>query len=316
MNFKILATLLASGACAASAYGAAALFVEEPYGHFGGLTPTGHSAVYLSRVCAETPVKLRMCSPGEAGVVISRYHRVGGYDWIAVPLLPYLYAVESSDQVPASADAEMVASLRDTYRRTHFSDIVPDRKDGSMPEGDWTQLVGSSYDRKIYSLGIETTVAQDERLVETLNARRNKTHFNLFFYNCADFSRFVINFYYPRAVHRGILNNLGIMTPKQAARTLAKYSRRHSDLEFTSLEIPQVPGLARSTPLRDVMEGFVKSKKYVVPAAVLHPLFVGGVAVVYATQAIFGDRPPEVKDAPLKPQEIAVRLEEEDSSRP
>jgi len=29
------------------------------------------------------------CNPGELGVVISRYTRIGRYDWIAMPLLPY-----------------------------------------------------------------------------------------------------------------------------------------------------------------------------------------------------------------------------------
>ncbi len=139
----------------------------------GDLTPTGHSAIYLPRVCAETPVKLRMCRPGETGVVISRYHRVGGYNWIAIPLIPYLYAVESADEVPLKVNAEAVASLRDNYRRAHFADIVPDNKDGGMPPGDWVQLVGSSYDRKIYSYEIETTEEQDARLVAALNARVN-----------------------------------------------------------------------------------------------------------------------------------------------
>lgn len=276
----------------------------------GDLTPTGHSAIYLPRVCAETPVKLRMCRPGETGVVISRYHRVGGYDWIAIPLIPYLYAVESADEVPLKVNAEAVASLRDNYRRAHFADIVPDNKDGGMPPGDWVQLVGSSYDRKIYSYEIETTEEQDARLVAALNARVNKTHFNLLFYNCADFARFVLDFYYPRAVHRGILNDFGIMTPKQASRTLAKYSRKHRDLEFTSLEIPQIPGLPRSTRIRGVLEAFVKSKKYVVPVAALHPLVAGGVAVAYVTEAIFGDRAPVVRDSPLKPPEIATKLTE------
>ena len=34
---------------------------------------TGHAAVYLSGVCAETPLVLRRCGPGETGVVLSRY---------------------------------------------------------------------------------------------------------------------------------------------------------------------------------------------------------------------------------------------------
>lgn len=37
----------------------AALLMEEPYGFFGAINPTGHTAVYFERICAETPVKLR-----------------------------------------------------------------------------------------------------------------------------------------------------------------------------------------------------------------------------------------------------------------
>jgi hypothetical protein len=69
----------------------AALLVEEPYGHFGALNPTGHAAIYLNRICAESPTTLRRCQPGEMGVVISRYNKIAGRDWIAIPLVPYLY---------------------------------------------------------------------------------------------------------------------------------------------------------------------------------------------------------------------------------
>ena len=57
----------------AFAQASATLFLEEPYGRMGFFTATGHAAVYLSGVCAETPVKLRACAPGETGIVISRY---------------------------------------------------------------------------------------------------------------------------------------------------------------------------------------------------------------------------------------------------
>ena len=50
-----------------------ALLMEEPYGIFGVLNPTGHNAIYFERICAETPVTLRRCQPGEMGVVIARY---------------------------------------------------------------------------------------------------------------------------------------------------------------------------------------------------------------------------------------------------
>jgi hypothetical protein len=91
------------------------LLVEEPYGAFGGMTPTGHAAVYFSHVCADTPVTLRRCLPGESGVVISRYHRIDRYDWVAIPLMAYLYAVERPDQVPGAAGSEQVAALQDRF---------------------------------------------------------------------------------------------------------------------------------------------------------------------------------------------------------
>ena len=37
---------------ASPAYADATLLLGEPYGKFGSLTPTGHAAVYLSRICA------------------------------------------------------------------------------------------------------------------------------------------------------------------------------------------------------------------------------------------------------------------------
>jgi hypothetical protein len=91
------AVLLAS---AAGARANVALLLEEPFAKFGTFNPTGHAAVYLSGVCAASPVLLRRCNPGETGVVISRYYRVGGYDWLAIPLLPYLYAVDDPAEFP------------------------------------------------------------------------------------------------------------------------------------------------------------------------------------------------------------------------
>ena len=43
-------------ACAGSARASATLLLEEPYGKLGFFTATGHAAVYLSGVCAETPL--------------------------------------------------------------------------------------------------------------------------------------------------------------------------------------------------------------------------------------------------------------------
>jgi len=290
------------------------LFLEEPYGTFGGMNPTGHAAVYLSRVCAASPVSLRRCEPGEDGVVISRYNRVAGYDWLAIPLLPYLYAVDRPDQVPLSVTASDVASLRDDYRRANLSEIILDAEDGSMPPGDWTQLVGSAYDRTIYAFGIETTREQDDEFIEEFNSRPNERHFNILFHNCADFVRQAIDFYYPHAIHRSLIADAGIMTPKQAAQSLVKYSKHHQDLPLSTIVIPQVAGtIPRSSAVRGVLESLVKSKRYAIPlisVAALHPYFGGVLALDWIEGSHFDPRRiADGENSGAKPASIKLEVD-------
>src|ERR1017187_9277438 len=260
----------------------ATLLLEEPYGKMGFFTATGHAAVYLSGVCAETPLVLRPCAPGELGAVISRYDGVGGYDWVAIPLIPYLYAVEQSEDIPLFADPKMVTFLRDQYRRKHLQAVAPDSTGGGTPGGNWYELVGSAYDRAAYAFEIQTSAAQDQAFISAYNASSNRSHFHLSYRNCADFAKDVINFYYPKALHRSIVADVGITTPKQMAETMVKFSARHRDLEFSRYVIPQVPGSeARSTPVHGVVESFFKAKKYIVPSVVVSPVFAGCVAAVY-----------------------------------
>ena len=268
--------------CASLASASATLLLEEPYGKMGFFTATGHAAVYLSGVCAETPLVLRRCAPGETGVVLSRYDGVGGHDWIAIPLIPYLYAVERPEDVPLFANAKMAAFLRDRYRRRYLEDVAPDAKNGETPGGNWYQLVGSSYDRTIYGLEIETTSTQDRALIRDYNASANQSHFHLVSNNCADFAKGILNFYYPKSLHRSLVADVGITTPKQIAKMLTRFSDRHPELQFSRLIISQVPGsMPRSTTVHGVVESFFKSKKYIVPSVAVSPIFAGCVAAVY-----------------------------------
>lgn len=264
------------------AHASATLLLEEPYGKMGFFTATGHAAVYLSGVCAETPLVLRPCVPGETGIVLSRYDGVGGYDWVAIPLIPYLYAVEHAEDVPLFADAKMTAFLRDRYRRRHLEDVAPDAKDGELPGGNWYELVGSSYDRAMYGFEIETTPQQDAALIRKLNTSPNRSHFHLASRNCADFAKDILNFYFPKSLHRSLVADVGITTPKQIAKLLTKHAARHPELHFSRIVIAQVPGsMPRSTPVHGVVESFFKAKKYIVPSVVVSPIFAGCVAAVY-----------------------------------
>jgi hypothetical protein len=277
----------------------AVLFLSEPYGGLGKWNPTGHSAVYLTKVCAETPTELRRCKPGEVGAVISRYHRISGYDWIAIPLIPYLYAVDEAHKVPVSADRETVVLLREQYRLLHLSEIVPDAGDESARN--WDQLIGAAYDRRIHALQIETTEAQDDELIEWLNSRENRSRFNIVYRNCADFARSIVNFYHPKAVRRSITADLGITTPKQIAKSLVGYGRKHPEVKLSRWSVEQIPGSRpESRPARGVLESVVRSKKYVVPLAVFQPVVTGGLAAGYVLRGRFNPKQEAIALGPME----------------
>jgi hypothetical protein len=172
--FQIATVLFCLFAAEGYANASAALLMEEPYGEFGALNPTGHTAIYLNHICADSPTVLRLCHDGEFGVVISRYNKIDGYDWIAIPLVGYLYAVDAVSDIPISVDKEKVAALRDAYRRAHLLELVPDNSTGGPPKGEWTQLVGSSFDRTIHGFQVDSTPKQDQHFIDLLNDRKNK----------------------------------------------------------------------------------------------------------------------------------------------
>jgi hypothetical protein len=271
-SFVFLAAAAFLGSIPKLAQAQATLLLEEPYSYDGTFAGTGHAAVYLSRVCAESPTLLRRCNPGEQGVVISRYHHIEGRDWLAVPLLPYLYAVDDPADIPLYADAKLVALLRHEYlKKMDISGI------------DSYQTVGSAYDRTTYGFRIETTPEQDDELIRRLNSRTNREEYQLLKRNCADFVKQILNFYYPRSVHRSVIGDLGVMTPKQAAKTLSHSAKLHPQMQLTTFIIPQVAGLKRSKPVHGVLESLVLAKKYVTPVLLFHPVLVAGVEAAYWT---------------------------------
>ncbi len=274
------------GAVGVTPLGAAVgLLVGEPFGKFGFFNPTGHAAVYLSRVCAESPIQLRRCRPGEPGVVISRYRDIGGYDWLAVPLVPHLFA--SDDPREAESSGALPALLRERYRQANLRQIAPDTAGGGPPKGDWAQLVGAAFDRTIYAFILETAPEDDDRLIELLNSQANRRRFHLLFRNCANFAAEVINFYYPGAIRRSYIADLGILTPKQAAKSLVAFGRRTPETEFAQWVVPQLDGARRSTRLRGVTESLVLSKKYVAPLALFQPWVAAGAAAAFVTRGRF-----------------------------
>lgn len=190
----------------------AALLMEAPYGFWGALNPTGHDALYFSRICAATPVTLRRCTPGETGAVIARYQGIAGYDWIAIPLIPYLYAVESPAEVPAGVDRSTVIRLRAAYHAAHLLGLGKEVPEGGRVQRGWNQLIGVAYERRIYAFRFPTREDRDDALIARMNRGPNRSHFNLLYRNCSDFSRGILGFYFPGVFQRSLLPDAGITT--------------------------------------------------------------------------------------------------------
>ncbi len=292
----------------------AALLMEEPYGLGGTFNPTGHDAVYFARICAATPVKLRRCRRGEMGAVIARYKNVAGYDWLAIPVIPYLYAVRSAGEVPAQAQRKAVTAMRRAYIAAHvLPQVDPSARSGSRGDNwykrqNWYELAGSAYDRRIYAFRFNTTEKQDDAFIAHMNASRNRSHFSLVRNNCADFAAHVLDFYFPHAFHRRILPDAFITTPRENAWELERYARRHPGFELTIDEIPQVPGNRRPTRInKSVAESLVVSGDVLLAGVVLPyagPYLAGTVCADFLA---WGRYPLELKAAEvLSPESVAA----------
>ena len=175
-----------------------------------------------------------------------------------------------------------MAFLRDRYRRKHLKEVVPDLPNGGTPRGNWYELVGSSYDRTTYGFEIETSGEQDDALILKLNSSRTALIFTYSLVIARTSSKISFNLYQPKALHRSYIADLGISTPKQMAKALVQFSAAHPELRLSRFIIPQVVGnIARSKAVHRVVGSFFNSKKYIVPSAIVSPIFAGCVAAVY-----------------------------------
>lgn len=280
----------------------AALLMEEPYGFFGALNPTGHTAIYFARICADTPVKLRRCRPDEYGSVIARYQGIAGYDWVAMPLVPYLYSVEDIAQAPQHVNRATVLRLRNRYHERHMGMLADDVFAGNIVHGGWTQLVGVAYERRIYAFRFNTTEEQDDALIEKLNAQPNVSHFDLLYSNCADFARDVMNTYFPRTFRRTIFPDAGMTTPRQVTFKLVRYAKKHPELELSVFEIPQVPGYRRMSHANKSISASLVTTGYAVPLTILNPYVAGAVFMDYLVRGRYPLIPAHIEV--LKPRTL------------
>jgi hypothetical protein len=302
--FLFLAGFAALSQACARASAQAALLLEDSNGLSAVMAPAGHNAVYFARICAASPIKLRRCEPGELGVVIARHRRIAGYDWLAIPLVPFLYSVDDDARVPARVSREAVQEMRQNYHDTHLMSLGPDVPAGGAFLGGWEELVGAAYERRMYVFKFETSEKQDDAFIAKMNAAVNRSHFNYLFNNCADLSGAILDFYFPHTFRRRILPDFGIVSPRQVAYELARYARKHPEIQLTAMEIPMIPGYRHAGRMaKSLVESLIVGG-YVVPVAILSPYAAGAIV---ADCLVWGRYPlglkhPEV----LSPQTLTV----------
>ena len=258
---------------AQSALASVAVLVGEPFGRFGTMMPVGHTAIYLDHLCADGPLKLRTCRPGEPqGVVVARYHQLGQYDWLASPVMEFLYATDDPAKVLTYATLDNSWDLRQAYRKRYLERIVPDGTEYESATDEWWESAGTAYTRRIWGYQLATTEEQDRRFMQIMNEHANVHAYRLKNNNCADFAADMMNIYFPGSVRRDHTADFGWMTPKNVARCVQAYGKVHPELNLKVFEIPQVPGsLRRSRPVRGAAEAGLTTKRYLATLLAIQP---------------------------------------------
>src|SRR4029077_6585077 len=255
------------------------------------ITSSGHTSVYFSRICPASPVKLRLCRPDEEGSVMSNYINLGEdqrYEWNLVPLNLYVYGVQDTRYRHVFGSPKIKKLLEQRYREQALSEYCSGESCMTSDKAEWREMVGAGMSRSMYIFVVETTVEQDLDLIAQFNALPNENHFNGVTRNCADFTKDIINTYFPHSAHRDPLNDFGMTSPKAVARTFTQYALNHPESHFRVLHFSQLPGtIKRSSEARSGTEQLYHSKKLLIPMVIFAADAVPVAAAAYVLTGRF-----------------------------
>jgi len=246
------------------------LLLSEPTGEGASVwTSAGHASVYLSNICPESPIKMRLCGPGEPGSVITNYKNFGEdvrVEWNIVSLNVLLYGVEDEKDRPLYASQHLRWELQDAFWRRTLVEVCAGPPCSVRHHIHWRDMVAASFVREIYLFEVRTTREQDLALIAKFNAAPNVDRYNGFTNNCADFSRYVLNTYFANAAEPDRLNDFGLTSPKAISKSFSMYGERHPELEFHVVRFAQIPGSFKpSAECRKGTEVAFRSKKWLIP---------------------------------------------------
>lgn len=272
---RFLFTLILLAFFTISAHAEVSFFLLEAVGFAAQWNSAGHAAVHLSNVCTDNFTQLRPCRAGERGVVISSFRDLGGeenYEWIAMPLVPFLYGVEDERDVPLYVNEKILAALRERYRSVRMEELIPVSNNGY-----WQHLIGASLRRDIYAFTVSSTPEQDAAFIAAFNRAPNRNHFRQLTNNCTDFAARLLNQYFPHSARRDWLNDFGTITPQAIAKSFSKFAKKHPELQFRVTKFAQAHGtLKRSQDARKLSQEAITSPKYFAPLVIWQtPIAIG-----------------------------------------
>jgi hypothetical protein len=221
------------------------ILILEPVGTLGFFTRVGHTATYLSNVCPDrSPVKMRLCRPGERGSVVSRYAPFSeheNYDWAIVPFDAYLHGLESPELAPLIATRK----LQDVVERYNFDRLfvgaLTPRPNGELPSGQWKATLANRFVRSFFIFSVKTTPEEDAAIVAEFNAAPNASCFNFFYGNCSNQTKRLFKLVLPNIVGDRV-GGMTMEVPKGLVKALVHHVLEHPELEFRVQRYPQLPG--------------------------------------------------------------------------
>ena len=239
--------------------------VLEPVGALGFFTRVGHAGTYFSNICPDgSPVKMRLCRPGEHGGVVSKYFPLSeyeDYDWAIVPFDEFMHGFGASELAPLIGSHGLQRVIEQHNFGRLFSSALQHNAMDDLPEGQWKAALATRFNRGIYIYSIETTAADDAALVAAFNAAPNKSRFNYFYRNCSDQARRIFDLILPNIELIGDrTDGVTMETPKGLAKALVARALENPAIHLRVRRYPQIPGtFSRSRDVLFPMENTYKS---------------------------------------------------------
>ena len=241
------------------------VIVLEPIGALGFFTRVGHAGTYFSNICQDgSPVRMRLCLPGESGGVVSKYSPLSeheDYDWAIVPFEEYMHGLASPDLAPMIGTPQLQSAIERYNFGPLFSRALKTTSPEELPDGQWKAALATRFDRTIYILSVETSAADDAIIVAAFNAAPNKSRFNFFYRNCSNQAKAIFDLILPHIDTIGDrTSGVTMETPKGLAKALVDQALRNPELNLRVRRYAQIPGtFGRSRDVLFPMENTYRS---------------------------------------------------------